>query len=402
MTLSIKPLLAAVIGMITAVLTIPILIIGLIVTPTSEANNPEAQLNECDAQMRAVGILARNASTTQVTTPNAGNNAHVIVAVGEKMRIPPQGIVIALATGLTESGLKNYANDGQGGDLKPDQVGIEASLRLPHDAVGTDHGSLGIMQQQWPWWGTMQELMTPAIAARTFYEALLKVNNWQNLPVTVAAQAVQGSAKPDAYAAHEPRARALYAAYRGAGGATDDDEAALVGLAGSAPADPRAPPSADTDSSSNSTDLCNILRVGVQQQKVAERNPVIQSSEAGVRAVRAAQSQIGLPDVWGGGGLDGPTGGRFDCSGLTRYAIYQATGKTLPRTTYDQINTGVPVPDLSQMLPGDLVFTNFSERGPEHVQLYAGGGQTVEASTFGVPVKLSQFPQGKVVGRRVL
>ncbi len=54
------------------------------------------------------------------------------------------------------------------------------------------------------------------------------------------------------------------------------------------------------------------------------------------------------------------------------------------------------------MLPGDLVLSNFSERGPEHVQLYAGGGQVVEAQQRGVPVKMSPFPKGKVIIRRVL
>ncbi|MBX9641703.1 MAG: C40 family peptidase, partial [Mycobacteriaceae bacterium] len=131
-------------------------------------------------------------------------------------------------------------------------------------------------------------------------------------------------------------------------------------------------------------------------------NPDMNASEAGIRAVHAAQSQIGLPYVWGGGGPNGPTGGGFDCSGLTSYAIYQASGKVLPRQTYGQVNAGIPVPDPSQMLPGDLVLSNFSERGPEHVQLYAGGGQVVEAQDFGVPVKMSPFPRGKVIIRRVL
>lgn len=396
-----KAVLAALITLLVGALAIPILIVGFIITPSTVANSPSQQLNECDAQMRAAGMLAQNAPSADITSPNAGNNAQVVVAVGEKMRIPPQGIIVALATGLTESGLKNYANDGTG-QLAADQHGIDASLRFPHDAVGRDHGSIGIMQQQWPWWGTMQELMTPAIAARKFYEALNKVSNWANLPVTVAAQSVQGSAKPDAYAAQEPRARALYAAYRGAGGATDDDQATLVGLTGYAPGDPRGPPQGADGDSSTTSDLCNILRSGVQQQTADQANPVIHSSEAGVRAVQAAQSQIGLPYIWGGGGPNGPSGGGFDCSGLTSYAIYQASGKTLPRQTYGQVNAGMPVPDLSQMLPGDLVLSNFSERGPEHVQLYAGGGQVVEAQQSGVPVKMSPFPKGKVIVRRVL
>ena len=50
-----------------------------------------------------------------------------------------------------ESGSRVYANDGRGTDLAPEQAGIERSRVLPHDAVGTDHGSLGVFQQQWPW-----------------------------------------------------------------------------------------------------------------------------------------------------------------------------------------------------------------------------------------------------------
>ena len=61
--------------------------------------------------------------------------------------------MIALATASQESGFTNYANDGRGSDLAFDQLGIERSLLLPHEAVGTDHGSVGVFQQQWPWWG---------------------------------------------------------------------------------------------------------------------------------------------------------------------------------------------------------------------------------------------------------
>jgi cell wall-associated NlpC family hydrolase len=397
MKFGVKTTLVGIAAALIAAIAFPAALILFVITPTRAANSPDQQLNECDARMRAVGLMAQSSPAATITGPNAGNNAQIIVAVGEKMHIPPQGIVVAEATALTESRLKNYANDGTG-QLAPDQHGIEASLRFPHDAVGHDHGSMGIMQQQWPWWGTMTELMTPAIAARKFYEALLKVPNWQNLPVTVAAQSVQGSALPDAYAQWEPRARALYAAYRGAGGATSDADAAAVGVAAVLPANPNS--ASPEQAGANS--LCDVLKSGVAYQHAAEANPVTRSSEAGVRAVRAAQSQLGLPYVWGGGGYDGPSNGGFDCSGLTQYAIYQASGKKLPRTTYEQVNTGVPVPDLHQMLPGDLVFSNFSERGPEHVQLYAGGGRVVEAPDFNIPVKMSPFPQQRVIVRRVL
>jgi hypothetical protein len=136
-------------------------------------------------------------------------NVAVIIAEGTAQGVPRRGIVVALAVASQESGFRNYANDGKGGDLHASQRGIQGSLNLPHEAVGTDHGSLGVFQQQWPWWGTMTELMTPAIAARKFYQALVKVPEWQQLPVTVAGQAVQRSAYPDAYADDQALALAL-------------------------------------------------------------------------------------------------------------------------------------------------------------------------------------------------
>jgi murein DD-endopeptidase MepM/ murein hydrolase activator NlpD len=120
-----------------------------------------------------------------------------------------RAVVIALAVAHQESGFLNYANDGLGSDLRSSQRGIGASLSLPHDAVGTDHGSLGIFQQQWPWWGSMQELMDPATAAWKFYAALVKVPGWDQMSVTQAGQAVQHSAYPDAYADDVPLALEL-------------------------------------------------------------------------------------------------------------------------------------------------------------------------------------------------
>jgi Peptidase family M23/Endonuclease/Exonuclease/phosphatase family len=136
-------------------------------------------------------------------------NAAAIVRVGSQMGVPRKGLVVALAAAHQESRFLNYANDGRGSDLRPDQVGIERSLHLSHQAVGTDHGSLGVFQQQWPWWGSMEELMDPATAAVKFFARLVKVPAWDEMSVTEAAQAVQRSAFPDAYADDEALAEGL-------------------------------------------------------------------------------------------------------------------------------------------------------------------------------------------------
>jgi murein DD-endopeptidase MepM/ murein hydrolase activator NlpD/endonuclease/exonuclease/phosphatase (EEP) superfamily protein YafD len=136
-------------------------------------------------------------------------NAAAIVRVGLELRIPRRGIVVALAAAHQESGFLNYANDGRGGDLRADQAGIGRSQGIAHQAVGTDHGSLGVFQQQWPWWGPMTELMSPGTAAEKFYRSLVAVPGWETMPVTRAAQAVQRSAFPDAYADDEALAEDL-------------------------------------------------------------------------------------------------------------------------------------------------------------------------------------------------
>lgn len=125
------------------------------------------------------------------------------------------------------------------------------------------------------------------------------------------------------------------------------------------------------------------------------------------KIVAEARRALGLPYVWGGGGAQGPSDGGFDCSGLTQFAVAQATegGVILPRTTYDQIHCGQPI-DLAHARPGDLVFSNFSRRGPEHVQIFAGRTEAgvamvIEAQQTGVPVKVSQL-SGPAVLRRIV
>jgi len=111
-------------------------------------------------------------------------NAAIIVAVGQQLHVPPRGWVIAVATAMQESALTN--------------------------TPGGDQDSVGLFQQRpSQGWGTPAQLMDPVYAATQFYTHLLRVPHWQDLPLTVAAQAVQRSAYPDAYAKHEPDAMAI-------------------------------------------------------------------------------------------------------------------------------------------------------------------------------------------------
>ncbi|HEX7083430.1 MAG TPA: NlpC/P60 family protein [Gaiellaceae bacterium] len=107
------------------------------------------------------------------------------------------------------------------------------------------------------------------------------------------------------------------------------------------------------------------------------------TSSVGGGAVAAAMAEIGKPYVWAAGGPES-----FDCSGLTMYA-YAQVGVSLPHSSYDQWNMGVPV-SKDQLEPGDLVFFD----GLGHVGIYVGGGAFVHAPHTGTVVQVSDLTSG--------
>jgi hypothetical protein len=117
-------------------------------------------------------------------------SAAIIVGVAVRRGLPARAATIALATAYQESGLRNLAHG--------------------------DRDSLGLFQQRpSQGWGTIKQVQDPHYAAGKFYDALVKVKNYQKLAVTVAADRVQRSAFPNAYADHEADARVLASALTG-------------------------------------------------------------------------------------------------------------------------------------------------------------------------------------------
>lgn len=117
-------------------------------------------------------------------------NAATIAAVAKRMAMPDHAVTVALAAALQESKLHN----------------------LPYG----DLDSLGLFQQRpSQGWGTKEQIQTPRYAAAAFYSGLAKVAGWETLSVTDAAQAVQHSGAPDAYAQWEAEARVLAQALTG-------------------------------------------------------------------------------------------------------------------------------------------------------------------------------------------
>lgn len=141
----------------------------------------------------------------------------------------------------------------------------------------------------------------------------------------------------------------------------------------------------------------------------AQQPAIPAASALGGTILRVAQSQLGLPYVWAGGTVVGPSGigidGRgpgFDCSGLTLYAVYQATGGTvtLPRVSRDQGRASrqvVPVP-ASQASVGDLVAFKTNHRNGTATDDWDHIG-IVSAVTASGPTQMIHAPEtGKNIG----
>ena len=297
-------------------------------------------------------------------------NATAIVVTGIALKVPARGQIIALATALQESRLRN----------------------LPSG----DRDSIGLFQQRpSQGWGTPTQLLDPAYASTRFYTALLKVPGWQQLTVTQAAQAVQKSALPAAYAPWEPLATALQQAISATLPAAEHSAA----TASTGPTSPTGTPAVATG--------CGPADDGSQYGPIPPGSvpagyTIPASTPATVKtAITWAMHQLGTPYQWGGSctGSHGPDPmTRCDCSSLMQQA-YRAAGITLPRTTYTQVTAGVAVP-LSQLRPGDLLFTEGTAARPEHVGMYLGSGLVIAAPHTGAVVRIDPLSQWDVLAAR--
>ncbi len=122
---------------------------------------------------------------------------------------------------------------------------------------------------------------------------------------------------------------------------------------------------------------------------VASDGPGLTRAEV-VRFLKAAESRIGLPYVWGGAGPR-----VFDCSGLVQWSLAQA-GVVMPRVAVDQARTGPMVP-VAQLQPGDLLFYHTDPTAPtyiSHVAIYLGNDLMLQAPRPGLDVEVVPLDTG--------
>jgi hypothetical protein len=247
-------------------------------------------------------------------------NARTIITTGKELKIPTRGLQIAIATAMQESRLDNLE--------------------------GGDRDSVGLFQQRNAW-GTKAERTDQTTATTMFFEGghggqpgLLDIRRWEQMPLTLAAQKVQRSAYPLAYAQWE-------------------------------------------------TFASTLVELVVNNQPIGAIDPVAYGLPSGPVGVmlQVAQEQVGKPYVFGAIGPDS-----FDCSGLIVYSWRQAGYRVNVRTAAAMYNASTPVAWGSEQ-PGDMLFGEFGTRvpGAGHVLIVVRPGLAVQAPATGQNVKMTDY-----------
>lgn len=340
------------------------------------------------------------------------SNARIIAQVGQSLGASQRDIQIAIMAALQESGLRNL-NYG-------------------------DRDSIGLFQQRNAW-GTRSQRLDPAEAARMFFEGghagqrgLFAFANRDQYSLTQAAQKVQVSAFPDAYAKWEKDAGDILSSI-GAGNSSDLAGTEDIGTKTKFGADqpvqengdlnlfagdnPNMPAGVSAPSMAGTEAASGISAASMPGVESADQMPDMSAmSEDPVamfdgmdattpnggstfedlfpktgtvdgkrnRVMQLARQILGTPYVWGGSDPDSGV----DCSGFVQW-VFKQVGVSLPRISAQQARSGKRV-GIDQLQPGDLVGWDNSARnnGADHIAIYLGNGQIIEAPRPGLGVRI--------------
>jgi len=354
-------------------------------------------------------------------------NARIIIGVGREMGMSTRDIHIGLMTAMQESTLRN----------------------LRHG----DRDSQGLFQQRpSQGWGTVQQVTDPRYASKKFFNALKGVDNRDSMRMTEAAQAVQRSAFPEAYAKWKDPTAKLLGKYKNTGnvsapttfygpnaqGMEDANAAALQDMQTQSQivgqiedmeeaqkrARSVASPTAlgieaadapmefddiDPTFPTFDTEQLNSLKQQVQSlgKNQYDVDPAMFTGPGGIpdaaasgaagNIINRARKALGTPYVWGGTQL----GKGMDCSGFVQWAF--KGHKDLPRISADQARAGKRI-SLKNLRPGDLVAWDNSSRngGADHIAIYIGKGRVIHAPRPGKSVEIAKmFDAGNAWGVRL-
>ncbi|HVS58457.1 MAG TPA: NlpC/P60 family protein [Candidatus Saccharimonadales bacterium] len=345
-------------------------------------------------------------STSSAAPPSQTqiNNAKTVIGIAKTDNLGQQGALIGLMVGLAESGLHNLANanmpvslsapgqegDNQGQAHDYDSVGVfqqristgwstlaPGNSKVYSDPAASQNYSNGFPQ-------AVYQVMTPAYAAQAFFgsppgakmpsalsKGLQNIGGWQTMQPWEVAQKVQGSAFSSGsnYRNEMPAAQALLNQYW----ATAPAVPLPVALnSGTTTATPTSTTLTCPNGGSSSTATQAVIQAGLDE---ISKN---------------------IPYVLGGGGPTGPSGSPagFDCSSFMQYVFFQGANISLPRTAQQQydatVGQGHTVPK-DTLQAGDLLFYGSSPTNIQHVALYIGSGQIIEAAHTGTNLLQTQM-----------
>lgn len=339
-----KKIWAALAGAAVVILAIPVLCFGIVIAFV--AGSPQADALGAQCAPKTVPAVSVNGGAGNFTTKNAAGTtvtlnisqlgyAAQIVAVGKKLGVSASAIQTAFVTVFQESMFRMYANST-----------VPESLGLPHDSVGADHDSVGLFQQRANW-GSVAVRMDATKSAEAFFggptgpnkgrpAGLIDQPDWQALPIGAAAQKVQVSAFPDAYAKWVPAAQDLYGRVVNGYGCAANPSGQFGSPAG------------------------------------ANGNAV----------VAYASQYVGIVPYTAACGSNGsPTNG-FCCTGLVYWVYHNVMNIDLPEVVVSGQITHMHVIPQTQAQAGDLVVWV-----GHHIAIYDGKGGIIHAPDFGRKVE---------------
>jgi peptidoglycan DL-endopeptidase CwlO len=267
-------------------------------------------------------------------------NAAAIISIGAERGLTTHAQQTALMAAMTESTLRNLD--------------------------GGDRDSAGLFQMRpSQGWGTHAQVTDINYAINLFYERLVKVNGWESMTPGEAAQWVEGSAFPDAYATKSADAMQMLNALSGV--TVQTVSATTTGLVCD-----------DSDAGSGGD---------VTQMVAGEKAPTGPHAAQITKVINFAKQQLGKDYVLGGAGPD-----VWDCSGLTKVA-YAQIGINIDagHSATTQWRNGVASGDmhpLSEAQPGDLIFWGGNDAW--HVGISLGGDMMIAAPKPGDVVKIQK------------
>lgn len=325
-------------------------------------------------------LAAGGSSATADPSAVQAANAQIVIGIAKTDNLGQAGALIGLMVALDESSLTNLANQN-----------VPLSEQNPQKQGDGNNGtSLGVFQQQITTdWSTISssisdaaainQLMTPAYAAEAFFgttdpsaapalrKGLVNHSGWQSMDPWVAAQAVQASGTADGsnYRAQLGAAKSLLTKYY------DSSPAVALPIPATTSSQTAAGTTAD-DCSADSASTQAVIQAGL------------------------AEIAKNIPYTFGGGGQNGPSGtpAGFDCSSFMQYIFYQGANITLPRTAQDQYNATVGAGhsvETNNIQAGDLLFYGSDPGNIQHVAMYVGDGNIIEAPYTGA--NLHDIPQ---------